>query len=255
MLAENTLEAVIQLPHFTFAPHAKVDTHIIVMKKGTAGKTASSVVKLYRLHDAGLVLCKGILQRIDEDEDENMALMYAAEFITGKATKRTLDQQLKKEQNMKAHVHASVPLSSIGAVDWSVGHNVPWTSTESDILLAGAKNLVMQWAGSNMTRAREFAEQRAAIADNALKVQDFKSFFSKKIKDANNFRVKALADAPNTLGAMGDIVVGQDLTVSDLDPGKGVLVSSSMYDNGVTGVYDMEAVLVRLLRVRAASVC
>ena len=85
MLAENMLAAIIQLPRNTFAPHVKVDTHIIiVMKKGTATKTASSVVKFYRLHDAGLVLRKGMLRRINEDEDENMALTYAAEFITGK---------------------------------------------------------------------------------------------------------------------------------------------------------------------------
>ena len=67
---------------------------------------------------------------------------------------RDPQQQEKKQQDMKAHVHASVLLSSIGTVDWSVGHNVSWSSPEPDDLLAGAKGLVMSWAGSATTRAR-----------------------------------------------------------------------------------------------------
>ena len=150
---------------------------------------------------------------------------------------------------MKAHVHASVLLSSIGTVDWSVGHNVSWSSPEPDDLLAGAKGLVMSWAGSATTRALEFAAQRAAIADSALEEQDFETFFGQKIEEAVKFRNNALTNAPNTLGAICDVVVGQDLTMSALDPGKAVFVSGSMYNNGITGTYDLGAVLVRLWRV------
>ncbi len=246
MLKENTVEAVIQLPHFTFAPHADVDTHIIVMKKGRSPEEGESPpnIKFYRLHDAGLMRRKDMLRPISEDD--NTALQYAAEFITGNEEERDQEQQLKKKEDMKAHKHASVEYKDVTNVDWSVGQNLPWTSPEPDELLSAADGLVLSWAGASITRAREVAAQRGVIsAEGTLEEQDFSTFFNKKIKQATHFRRNKAA--AGTLGAACDIVVGQKLVLSELDAGEAILVSGSMYDNGITGVYDLSKVLVRLL--------
>jgi hypothetical protein len=245
MLKENTVEAVIQLPDFTFAPHANVDTHIIVMKKGrsTEERASPNNIKFYRLHDAGLMLRKRMVRPISEDD--NTALDYAVEFITGKEKERDQAQQLKKKEDMKAHKHASVKYEDVTAVDWSVGQNLPWTSPELDELLSAANGLVLRWAGAYITRARELAAQRGVISakGSTLKEKDFRAFFSRKIKQATDFRNKAAA---GTLGAACEIVVGQKLVLSELDAGTAVLVSGSMYDNGITGMYNLSQVLVRV---------
>jgi hypothetical protein len=228
ILESHTLKAVIQLPTFTFAPLASVNTHIIVIHKGRA--QAGKPTIFHRLGDAGLVLSKGKIRPKSENSNTDAIDAVVALCRPG-AMLDTLDAQ-----------QSAAVVVDVDCLDWTTGRHLPWQRMTESELEDAAHSLVLSWSAANTTHVREIVMQRSRIEAGALGAVDFTSMY--KYDEAVSFRD---AQAASTVGNVYLAFYGPTSGVKQLAAGGDLLVSGSMYNNGFTGLYDLrdEVVMVR----------
>jgi hypothetical protein len=216
---------------------AKVDTHIIMVQKGTpnAGKRTA----FYRMTEgAGLELSKKVIRPV-EDGSNKMAIEAAQKFL--------LDTDSKK---WVPETSAAVEVQ-LESQDWTTGQHLPWCYPTEAELVNSAHKLVLSWAAANLTHTAAIVDHRAKLAAEGLssdaaaglKVQSF-SELAAMVKHAPAKKFMDAADA-NTLGQSYLVTIGGCSGMKRLQPGSNLLISAGNSRNGVKGAYALDQVLVR----------
>jgi len=120
----------------------------------------------------------------------------------------------------------------VGTSSWLVGANLPWDSLSSADLLSLAIASVDNWAAGMVRYAVSIRKQRAATCETA----DIATVFAQKWEKGQEICMQSL---PETFGSAFTAVVSSNFTMGNLLPGGSLVVTASMYYNGIQGAFNL----------------
>jgi hypothetical protein len=241
LLEQHTLCAVVQLPPFTFEPHASTDTHVIVVEKG---RTPDSLPTTFIwLGDAGLKYGNKMVYERSEFSNKravNEAVGVVADIIAKKRKPDTAGRRRAPPPTLtEGRVTASAVVNA-GCPDWSVAHHLPWIYPAESELLQSSERLIFSWAAACVKHTRVFTPH--AHSQQSPRVVKFDKYFAKKVQPAVAFQETAEA---GTVGSAYLCFKGHNYPEAERLPGNQLLVTASMYDNGISVVCKLDTLLVR----------
>ena len=221
ILAKHTLTAVCQLPDELFQPFASVTTSILVIEKGRP-HSAHHKTMFVRIRHDGLVLRKNARIRRETEPDQ---IPLAIEAV---------------------HDKLAIPgFSSARAIsgrdEWSVGAYIESATPDESELEKAIDVLLRRLASFYARYAAEIMEQREAIENGELEVEDYHDMLSAR-KLANS---RKLPSEEGTIGGSFDIYYGmKELHSRDgMVPGKALIVSPTESYNGTDDWLDYDTVI------------
>ncbi|MFN0277022.1 MAG: class I SAM-dependent DNA methyltransferase [Pyrinomonadaceae bacterium] len=213
ILANNTLQAVVQLPNELFQPFASATTAFVVIEKGVP-HNAKRNTTFIRLHYDGLTLRKGT--RVERPTEPNQ-IPAAIDAILNRASKPGFANG------------ASVSEGD----EWAPGAYVESAMPEPGEVKANVDVLLRRLASFYTRYAKEVIEQRRAVEADDLTVKPYREMITKK----RLTNAQKLPSEPDTIGGYFDIFYGMKELHSreGIAEGRSLVISPTEEYNGCYG--------------------
>jgi hypothetical protein len=240
LLEQHTLRAVVQLPPFTFEPHASTDTHVIVVEKGREPGILPTT--FIWLGDAGLKYGNKMVSERSESSNKR-AVNEAVDAIPQKRKPDSAGRPRALTDRPRALTEGRVSASAVvdaDCPDWSVAHHLPWIYPAESELLQSSERLIFSWAAACVKHTPAIAPH--AQRQQPPRVVKFGEYFAKKVQPATAFQQTAAA---GTIGNAFLCFKGNPYPEAERLPGNQLLVTASMYDNGISTICELDTLLVR----------